>query len=53
MRCLLGDFSSAWDDYTGRNLYSRGPSAREQTDEYAPVSLALLPSNFLVPLFAG
>ncbi|KAL7547053.1 hypothetical protein ACHAWF_010370 [Thalassiosira exigua] len=36
VRCLLGDFSSAWDEFSGRNLYSNGPSSKEQTDEYAP-----------------
>lgn len=34
--CVLGDFSSAWSDYTDRHLYTRGPSRLEQTDEYAP-----------------
>jgi serine/threonine protein kinase len=34
--CVLGDYSSAWDDYTRDNLYTRGPSRWEQTDEYAP-----------------
>mmetsp|Transcript_22394 Transcript_22394/g.54225 ORF Transcript_22394/g.54225 Transcript_22394/m.54225 type:complete len:610 (-) Transcript_22394:110-1939(-) len=36
VRCLLGDFSSAWDEWSGRNLYVEGPSSKEQTDEYAP-----------------
>jgi hypothetical protein len=36
VRCLLGDFSSAWDDFSHRNLYTNGPSSKEQTDEYAP-----------------
>lgn len=36
IRCVLGDFSSAWDEYTDRNLYSRGPSRLEHTSEYAP-----------------
>lgn len=35
-RCILGDFSSAWDTFVARNLYTRGPSRAEQTDEYAP-----------------
>ncbi|KAL7530009.1 hypothetical protein ACHAXR_003268, partial [Thalassiosira sp. AJA248-18] len=32
------DFSSAWDKFSARNLYAAtsGPSAKEQTDEYAP-----------------
>ena len=34
--CRLGDFSSVWDEFTDHNLYSRGPSAKEQTPEYAP-----------------
>lgn len=34
--CVLGDFSSAYDDFTKRNLYVKGPSRLEQTDEYAP-----------------
>lgn len=36
VRCLLGDFSSAWDNFSSRNLYTNGPSSKEQTDEYAP-----------------
>ena len=36
IQCLLGDFSSSWNDFTARNLYSNGPTAKEQTDEYAP-----------------
>lgn len=36
IHCVLGDFSSAFDDYTSRNVYTRGPSGLEQTDEYAP-----------------
>jgi len=35
VHCVLGDFSSAWSDFT-QNLYTRGPSRLEQTDEYAP-----------------
>ena len=34
--CKLGDFSSGWDRYTSENLYTKGPSPREQTEEYAP-----------------
>lgn len=34
--CVLGDFSSVWDSFTDRNLYSKGPSVNEQTPEYAP-----------------
>lgn len=36
IHCVLGDFSSAYDDYTRRNFYTRGPSGLEQTNEYAP-----------------
>ena len=37
VQCVLGDFSSAWDEFSARNLYPpTGPSAKEQTDEYAP-----------------
>jgi len=34
--CVLGDFSSAYDAFSGENFYTRGPSQWEQTDEYAP-----------------
>ena len=36
VNCSLGDFSSAWNEFTNRNLYSKGPSRADQTDEYAP-----------------
>lgn len=36
VHCVLGDFSSAFNDFTSRNLYTRGPSRLEQTDDYAP-----------------
>jgi serine/threonine protein phosphatase PrpC len=36
IHCRLGDFSSGWDQYTSENLYTKGPSPAEQTDEYAP-----------------
>ncbi|KAL3932438.1 MAG: hypothetical protein SGBAC_010848, partial [Bacillariaceae sp.] len=37
IECRLGDFSSAWDEnYIAANLYTKGPSPAEQTDEYAP-----------------
>lgn len=36
LNCVLGDFSSAYNLFTSRNLYSRGPSRLEQTAEYAP-----------------
>lgn len=36
VHCVLGDFSSAYNDFTKLHLYSNGPSRNEQTDEYAP-----------------
>jgi serine/threonine protein phosphatase PrpC len=36
INCVLGDFSSAWDSYTAKNLYTHGPSIDELTIEYAP-----------------
>ena len=36
LNCVLGDFSSAYNFFTSRNLYNRRPSRLEQTDEYAP-----------------
>ena len=36
VRCVLGDFSSAWNKFTDENLFTGGPSRAEQTDEYAP-----------------
>ena len=36
VKCVLGDFSSAYNMFTSRNLYTKGPSRLEQTDEYAP-----------------
>jgi serine/threonine protein kinase len=36
VHCILGDFSSAHNDFAARNLYANGPSSKEQTDEYAP-----------------
>eukprot|EP00536_Pseudo-nitzschia_multiseries_P013370 jgi/Psemu1/138608/gw1.568.4.1 len=43
MQCRLGDFSSGWDRYTSENLYTKGPTPGEQTDEYAP------PESFVGP----
>lgn len=43
IHCRLGDFSSGWDGYTDRHLYTKGPSPGEQTDEYAP------PESYLGP----
>jgi hypothetical protein len=34
IKCRLGDFSSGWDPYTARHLYTKGPSPGEQTGEY-------------------
>jgi serine/threonine protein phosphatase PrpC len=36
IHCVLGDLSSAWDNYSRDVLYTGGPSRLEQTDEYAP-----------------
>jgi serine/threonine protein phosphatase PrpC len=36
VHCVLADFSSGWNNYTNENLYTKGPSRAEQTDEYAP-----------------
>ena len=44
VHCVLGDFSSAWDSFADQNLYSDGPSAMEQTEEYAPPEARLGPS---------
>ena len=46
--CRLGDFSSAVDDFTSSNMYTstKGPSAAEQTDEYAPPEALFGASTF-------
>jgi len=36
LRCIVGDFSSGYNDYVRRNLYTNGPSSFEQTIEYSP-----------------
>ena len=36
VKCVLGDFSSAWDEFTSGKMYREGPTAAEQTEEYAP-----------------
>jgi hypothetical protein len=36
VHCVLADFSSAWNNHTDWNLYTRGPSRAEQTDDYSP-----------------
>mmetsp|Transcript_13286 Transcript_13286/g.20237 ORF Transcript_13286/g.20237 Transcript_13286/m.20237 type:complete len:508 (-) Transcript_13286:77-1600(-) len=36
INCILGDFSSAWDQFSDQNLYSNGPSKEQQTIEYSP-----------------
>jgi serine/threonine protein phosphatase PrpC/serine/threonine protein kinase len=42
--CVLGDFSSAWDRFSDQNLYSKGPSKDEQTQEYSPPETLIGPS---------
>jgi serine/threonine protein phosphatase PrpC/serine/threonine protein kinase len=44
--CVLGDFSSAWDRFSNQNLYSKGPSKDEQTQEYSPPE-ALIGQNWI------
>jgi len=41
VNCVLADFSSGYDDFVERNLYGKGPTAAEQTDEYAPPEVLL------------
>lgn len=41
VNCVLADFSSGYDDFVDRNLYGKGPTAAEQTDEYAPPEVLL------------
>jgi len=36
INCVLGDFSSAYDSYTDKNLYTHGPTIEEVTIEYSP-----------------
>lgn len=36
IECVIGDFSSAWDRFSDQNLYAKGPSMDEQTQEYSP-----------------
>jgi serine/threonine protein phosphatase PrpC len=45
LECVLGDFSSGWNDFTAEHLYTNGASPAEQTDEYAP------PESYLGPLW--
>lgn len=45
--CRLGDFSSAYDDYSAEYLYSQGPSRSEQTDEYAPPEVLFSDSEWI------
>ena len=33
VECVLGDMSSAWDEFSKRNLYANGPSIKEITEE--------------------
>eukprot|EP00554_Chaetoceros_debilis_P010934 CAMPEP_0194109230 /NCGR_PEP_ID=MMETSP0150-20130528/8761_1 /TAXON_ID=122233 /ORGANISM="Chaetoceros debilis, Strain MM31A-1" /LENGTH=1291 /DNA_ID=CAMNT_0038798141 /DNA_START=50 /DNA_END=3925 /DNA_ORIENTATION=+ len=51
MNCVLGDFSSGYDEFSAERLYSRGPSAHEQTDEYAPPEV-LFGSDW-IPFYEG
>uniref|UniRef100_A0A7S4KBH8 C2H2-type domain-containing protein n=1 Tax=Odontella aurita TaxID=265563 RepID=A0A7S4KBH8_9STRA len=44
VNCVLGDFSSAWDEFSSQNIYGEGPSADEQTEEYAPPEVLFGPS---------
>ena len=46
VKCVLADFSSGYDDFSGRNLYGNGPSSEEQTDEYAPPEVLLQGSSW-------
>ena len=41
VNCILGDLSSAWNEYSARNLYATGPSKNEITEEYAPPEVLL------------
>ena len=36
IHCRLGDFSSVYDSYTDKNLYTHGPTIEELTIEYSP-----------------
>jgi serine/threonine protein phosphatase PrpC len=44
LECVLGDFSSGWNNFTAEHLYTNGASPAEQTDEYAPPESYLGPS---------
>ena len=50
--CRMGDFSSAVDDFTSTNMYTatKGPSAAEQTNEYAPPEALFGPSTTFDPI---
>ena len=49
--CVVGDFSSAWDKFSGRNLYDKGPSSSEQTNEYAPPEVLFQWGSSWAPFF--
>jgi len=51
INCVLGDFSSAWDDFSAEKFYSKGPSAAEQTNEYAPPEVLVLNNRRWIPFF--
>eukprot|EP00956_Cyclotella_meneghiniana_P007645 scaffold10249_cov59-Cyclotella_meneghiniana.AAC.14 len=38
VNCLLGDFSSAYDEFSKRNLYANGPSIAELTEGHGNVT---------------
>ena len=45
LRCIVGDFSSGYNDYVTRNLYTNGPSSFEQTIEYTPPEILPFDDN--------
>lgn len=36
INCVVGDFSSAYDEYSSNTFYTGGPTRLEHTNEYAP-----------------
>lgn len=49
IQCVLGDFSSAWDQVTDERLYSNGMSEKEQTVEYAPPEVLFSGTSGWIP----
>lgn len=49
IQCVLGDFSSAWDQVTDERLYSNGMSEKEQTVEYAPPEVLFSGTSDWIP----